>query len=185
MKNILICGSIAYDSIMVFQDKFKNHILPDQIHNLNICFYVPEMKKNFGGTAGNIAYNLKLLRSNPLIMATYGDDFDHYKKWLESVGISKKYMKQISGMFTAQAFITTDQDDNQITAFHPGAMTEAHQNLVLNVTDKIDLAIKDIRSSGAKIIIGPTTHKEFDQVSKHNDLIFISPCTSFVQVYTN
>ena len=141
MKNILICGSIAYDSIMVFQDKFRNHILPDQIHNLNICFYVPEMKKNFGGTAGNIAYNLKLLRSNPLIMATYGDDFDHYKNWLESVGISKKYMKQISGMFTAQAFITTDQDDNQITAFHPGAMTEAHQNLVLNVTDKIDLAI--------------------------------------------
>lgn len=141
MKNILICGSIAYDSIMVFQDQFKNHILPDQIHNLNICFYVPEMKKNFGGTAGNIAYNLKLLRSNPLIMATHGDDFELYSNWLDSLGISKKYMKKITGMFTAQAFITTDQDDNQITAFHPGAMIQAHTNSIANVEDSIDLAI--------------------------------------------
>ena len=141
MKNILICGSIAYDSIMVFQDQFKNHILPDQIHNLNICFYVPEMKKNFGGTAGNIAYNLKLLRSNPLIMATHGDDFELYSNWLDSLGISKKYMKKITGMFTAQAFITTDQDDNQITAFHPGAMIQAHTNSIANVGDSIDLAI--------------------------------------------
>jgi len=141
MKNILICGSIAYDSIMVFQDQFKNHILPDQIHNLNICFYVPEMKKNFGGTAGNIAYNLKLLRSNPLIMATHGDDFELYSNWLDSLGISKKYMKKITGMFTAQAFITTDQDDNQITAFHPGAMLQAHTNSIANVEDSIDLAI--------------------------------------------
>ena len=141
MKNILICGSIAYDSIMVFQDQFKNHILPDQIHNLNICFYVPEMKKNFGGTAGNIAYNLKLLKSNPLIMATHGDDFELYSNWLDSLGISKKYMKKITGMFTAQAFITTDQDDNQITAFHPGAMIQAHTNSIANVEDSIDLAI--------------------------------------------
>ena len=141
MKNILICGSIAYDSIMVFQDQFKNHILPDQIHNLNICFYVPEMKKNFGGTAGNIAYNLKLLQSNPLIMATHGDDFELYSNWLDSLGISKKYMKKITGMFTAQAFITTDQDDNQITAFHPGAMLQAHTNSIANVEDSIDLAI--------------------------------------------
>ena len=141
MKNILICGSIAYDSIMVFQDQFKNHILPDQIHNLNICFYVPEMKKNFGGTAGNIAYNLKLLRSNPLIIATHGDDFELYSNWLDSLGISKKYMKKITGMFTAQAFITTDQDDNQITAFHPGAMIQAHTNSIANVEDSIDLAI--------------------------------------------
>ena len=141
MNNILICGSIAYDSIMVFQDQFKNHILPDQIHNLNICFYVPEMKKNFGGTAGNIAYNLKLLRSNPLIMATHGDDFELYSNWLDSLGISKKYMKKITGMFTAQAFITTDQDDNQITAFHPGAMIQAHTNSIANVEDSIDLAI--------------------------------------------
>ena len=141
MKNILICGSIAYDSIMVFQYQFKNHILPDQIHNLNICFYVPEMKKNFGGTAGNIAYNLKLLRSNPLIMATHGDDFELYSNWLDSLGISKKYMKKITGMFTAQAFITTDQDDNQITAFHPGAMIQAHTNSIANVEDSIDLAI--------------------------------------------
>jgi len=141
MKNILICGSIAYDSIMVFQDQFKNHILPDQIHNLNICFYVPEMKKNFGGTAGNIAYNLKLLRSNPLIMATHGDDFELYSNWLDSLGISRKYIKKITGMYTAQAFITTDQDDNQITAFHPGAMIQAHTNSIANVGDSIDLAI--------------------------------------------
>ena len=141
MNNILICGSIAYDSIMVFQDQFKNHILPDQIHNLNICFYVPEMKKNFGGTAGNIAYNLKLLRSNPLIMATHGDDFELYSNWLDSLGISRKYIKKITGMYTAQAFITTDQDDNQITAFHPGAMIQAHTNSIANVEDSIDLAI--------------------------------------------
>jgi len=141
MNNILICGSIAYDSIMVFQDQFKNHILPDQIHNLNICFYVPEMKKNFGGTAGNIAYNLKLLRSNPLIMATHGDDFELYSNWLDSLGISRKYIKKITGMYTAQAFITTDQDDNQITAFHPGAMIQAHTNSIANVGDSIDLAI--------------------------------------------
>lgn len=141
MKNILICGSIAYDTIMVFQDKFKNHILPDQIHNLNICFYAPEMKKNFGGTAGNIAYNLNLLGSNPLIMATYGDDFDLYRQWLNKHKISTKYMKQIKNTFTAQAFITTDQDDNQITAFHPGAMMQAHINQINDLKDKIDLAI--------------------------------------------
>jgi adenosine kinase len=99
------------------------------------------MKKNFGGTAGNIAYNLKLLRSNPLIMATHGDDFELYSNWLDSLGISKKYMKKITGMFTAQAFITTDQDDNQITAFHPGAMIQAHTNSIANVEDSIDLAI--------------------------------------------
>ena len=141
MKNILVCGSIAYDSIMVFHDQFKNHILPDQIHNLNICFYVPDMKKNYGGTAGNIAYNLTLLKANALIMATHGEDFNEYQSWLEKQGLTLKYLTKIENSFTAQAFITTDMDDNQITAFHPGAMIHAHKNSIHDVNDPIDLAI--------------------------------------------
>ena len=117
----LICGSLAFDTIMVFPDKFKHHILPEKIHMLSVAFLVPEMRREFGGTAGNIAYNLRLLEDNPLIMATVGDDFDAYKAWLDSNEISSAHIKRISNSFTAQAFITTDTDDNQITAFHPGA----------------------------------------------------------------
>lgn len=137
---ILICGSMAFDTIMVFGDQFRNHILPDKIHMLNICFLVPEMRREFGGTAGNIAYNLKLLEGNPLIMATVGDDFAGYTEWLAQHQLDTTYIKQIPGTFTAQAFITTDQNNNQIIAFHPGAMNECHQNSVHD-TDHIDLAI--------------------------------------------
>ena len=137
---ILICGSMAFDTIMVFGDRFRNHILPDKIHMLNICFFVPEMRREFGGTAGNIAYNLKLLEGNPVIMATVGDDFSSYTAWLEQHALETTHIKQIPGTFTAQAFITTDQDDNQITAFHPGAMSECHQNSVHDAQD-IGLAI--------------------------------------------
>lgn len=126
----LICGSLAFDTIMVFQDQFKNHILPDKIHTLSVAFYVPEMRREFGGTAGNIAYNLQLLEGNPLIMATVGDDFASYTQWLNSNQLNTAHIKTIHNTFTAQAFITTDTDDNQITAFHPGAMTESHQNSV-------------------------------------------------------
>ncbi len=126
----LICGSIAYDNIMVFHDRFKNHILPEQIHILNVAFLVPELRREFGGCAGNIAYNLKLLGGDPLIMATVGDDADPYLVRLDDLGISRAHVRRIAGSFTAQAFITTDLDDNQITAFHPGAMSFSHLNKV-------------------------------------------------------
>jgi adenosine kinase len=136
----LICGSLAFDTIMVFQDQFKNHILPDKIHTLSVAFYVPEMRREFGGTAGNIAYNLQLLEGNPLMMATVGEDFAPYTNWLNHNNLNTTHIKQISNTFTAQAFITTDIDDNQITAFHPGAMVESHQNSVNDAKD-VTLAI--------------------------------------------
>ena len=136
----LICGSLAFDTIMVFQDKFKNHILPDKIHALSVAFYVPEMRREFGGTAGNIAYNLQLLEGKPLMMATVGEDFSTYADWLNKNNLNTTHIKTIANSFTAQAFITTDIDDNQITAFHPGAMIESHQNSVNDATN-ISLAI--------------------------------------------
>ena len=126
----LICGSMAYDTIMVFNGKFKEHILPDKIHMLNVSFLVPGMRRNFGGCAGNIAYNLKLLGGSGSPMATVGHDFAPYHTWLQQQGIDLKYLKTIANEFTAQAFITTDLDDNQITAFHPGAMNHAHVQTV-------------------------------------------------------
>ena len=122
----LICGSLAYDTIMVFSGRFQNEILPDKVHILNVAFLVPELRKEFGGTAGNIAYNLKMLGGEPLPMATVGKDFAQYEAWLDQHGISREYVKTIPEAYTAQAYITTDLDDNQITAFHPGAMGEAH-----------------------------------------------------------
>ncbi|NOY71530.1 MAG: carbohydrate kinase family protein [Gammaproteobacteria bacterium] len=126
----LICGSYAYDNIMVFQDRFKNHILPDKVHMLNVSFLVPEMRREFGGCAGNIAYNMKLLGHDPLPMATVGRDYSPYGEWSEKVGVDQTYIKVIDNTFTAQAFITTDLDDNQITAFHPGAMNFSQENTV-------------------------------------------------------
>ncbi|MCZ6585232.1 MAG: carbohydrate kinase family protein [Gammaproteobacteria bacterium] len=131
----LICGSIAYDTIMVFEDSFKNHILPDQIHILNVAFLVPKMRREFGGCAMNIAYNLKLLGQDPLPMATAGKDFAPYRDWLERQGIRQDYIRVVDNVFTAQAFITTDLDANQITAFHPGAMNESHLNRVSDAQD--------------------------------------------------
>jgi len=128
--SVLICGSYAYDTIMVFPDKFKNHILPDKIHMLNVSFLVPEMRREFGGCAGNIAYNLNLLGENALPMATVGKDFINYAQWMDECGINRQYIKTIDDTFTGQAFITTDLDDNQITAFHPGAMSNSHENQV-------------------------------------------------------
>jgi adenosine kinase len=121
---------MAYDTIMVFQDRFKEHILPDQVHILNVAFLVPELRREFGGCAGNIAYNLKLLGGDPLIMATVGQDFSPYAKWLDECGINQDEIWGIENAYTAQAFITTDLDDNQITAFHPGAMSFSHQNAI-------------------------------------------------------
>ena len=127
----LICGSFAFDTIMVFHDKFKNHILPDKVHILNVSFLVPDMRREFGGCAGNIAYNLKLLGEEPLPMGTVGTDFGPYADWMDEKNISRKYLREVE-TYTAQAFITTDADDNQITAFHPGAMSLSHENSVLD-----------------------------------------------------
>ena len=126
----LICGSIAYDTVMVFDGRFREHILPDRIHMLNVSFLAPSMRRNFGGCAGNIAYNLKLLGGDGLIMATVGHDFAPYQAWLGERGILLTHVRKVPGEFTAQAFITTDLDDNQITAFHPGAMNHSHLNHV-------------------------------------------------------
>lgn len=128
--SILICGSLAYDTIMVFPERFKDHILPDKTHMLNVAFLVPEMRRNFGGTAGNIAYGLKKLGGDPLPMAAVGADFDRYAEHLDELGISQRHVLRDDSHFTAQAYITTDLDDNQITAFHPGAMNENHRNPV-------------------------------------------------------
>jgi adenosine kinase len=122
----LICGSLAFDTIMVFPGRFKNEILPDKVHILNVSFLVPQLRREFGGTAGNIAYNLKLLGGDPLPMGTVGKDFDRYTEWLDRHDIRRDFIKVIDEAYTAQAYITTDLDDNQITAFHPGAMNHAH-----------------------------------------------------------
>ena len=136
----LICGSLAYDTIMVFPEQFKQHILPDQVHILNVSFLVPEMRREFGGVAGNIAYNLRLLGGRPYPMATVGDDFGPYREHLERLDISTRYVRQVKGEYTPQAFITTDIDDNQITAFHPGAMRHSHLNRVAD-TEGIQIGI--------------------------------------------
>ena len=129
-KAALICGSVAYDTILVFPDRFKEHLLPDKLHLINVSFLVPEMRREFGGCAANIAYGLKLLGDEAVIMATAGDDFGPYKQRMISRGLSVEHIKVVDGTFTGQAFITTDLDDNQITAFHPGAMQYAHVNKV-------------------------------------------------------
>lgn len=142
----LICGSMAYDTIMVFHDKFKNHILPEKVHILNVSFLVPVMRREFGGCAGNIAYNLKLLGEEPLTMATVGHDFEPYAQWLCQAGLSSEFIRILDDNYTAQAYITTDEEDNQITAFHPGAMNFSHLNGV--PTDRKDICIGIVSPDG-------------------------------------
>lgn len=138
--NALICGSMAYDTIMVFHDKFKHHILPEKIHILNVSFLVPVMRREYGGCAGNIAYNLKLLGEEPLTMATVGHDFEPYAQWMAQNQLSSEFIQIMDNSYTGQAYITTDEEANQITAFHPGAMSFSHLNSV--PTDrKIDIGI--------------------------------------------
>ncbi|MDR1311475.1 MAG: carbohydrate kinase family protein [Burkholderiaceae bacterium] len=139
--NTLICGSLAYDTLMSFPDCFSESILADQLHNINVCFLVPSMRKEFGGCAGNIAYNLKMLGGAPLIMATIGSDGEPYLERLAELDVSTRYITTIKKSFTAQAFITTDRKNNQITAFHPGAMSYAHQNRLTHIDHDIRLAI--------------------------------------------
>jgi adenosine kinase len=140
-KTALICGSVAYDTILLFPDRFKAHILADKIHILNVSFLVPEMRRQFGGCAANIAYSLRLLGDTGVPMATVGHDFGPYRERLQSLGIAVDHIIEVAAEFTAQAFITTDLDDNQITAFHPGAMQHAHTNKVADVATDIALGI--------------------------------------------
>ena len=132
-KAALVCGSVAFDTILVFPDRFQSHLLPDKLHMLNVSFLVPEMRREFGGCAANIVYGLNLLGDLGVAMATAGHDFAPYRERLVSKGIPVDYIKMVDDTFTAQAFITTDLDDNQITAFHPGAMQYAHLNRVADV----------------------------------------------------
>ena len=146
----LICGSFAYDTIMVFHDRFRNHILPDKVHVLSVAFLVPQLRREFGGCAGNIAYNLKLLGGDPLPMATVGKDFGPYAEWMDECGIGHELVTRIDTEYTAQAFITTDLDDNQITAFHPGAMNFAHLN---DVREAPEAAIGIVAPDGREAMI--------------------------------
>jgi len=147
----LICGSIAYDTIMSFEGRFAEQILPEQIHILNVAFLVPHMRREFGGCAGNIAYNLKLLKGDPYIMATVGGDAGPYFDQLNKFNISTEFVRKIPDAFTAQAMITTDRDNNQITAFHPGAMSESHLNSVLTAS----LALKSTPKAIQLGIVAP------------------------------
>lgn len=143
MKKILVCGSYAYDSIMNFHDKFKNHILPDKVHMLNVAFLVPTMRREFGGCSGNIAYNLNLLGADVIPMATVGLDFAPYLDWLKQCNINTDFVKIIDNQYTGQAFITTDEDNNQITIFHPGAMGESHTNNIIDAKPDIGIISPD------------------------------------------
>jgi adenosine kinase len=147
----LICGSIAYDNIMVFEGRFKEHILPDQIHILNVAFLVPDMRKEFGGCAGNIAYNMELLGERVYALATVGTDFAAYRQWMNDKNIDTRFITEVPGTLTAQAYITTDLDDNQITAFHPGAMDHSHLNSVpADVGIKVGMVSPDGRDGMLK-----------------------------------
>jgi len=146
----LICGSLAYDTIMVFGDRFANHILPDKIHMLSVSFLVPQLRREYGGCAGNIAYNLALLGDVGYPMATVGRDFGPYREWMRENGVPSDHVRVVDAELTAQAFITTDLDDNQITAFHPGAMQHSHLN---QVADARDIALGIVAPDGREGMI--------------------------------
>jgi len=149
-RSVLVCGSAAYDSILLFPGQFRTHILPEKIHMLNVSFLVPEMRREFGGCAINIAFNLRLLGDLAYPMATVGHDFGPYLESLRHKGVPQEYLKVIDTEFTAQAFITTDLDANQITAFHPGAMQHAHLN---RVTDAADIGLGVVAPDGRRAMI--------------------------------
>ncbi len=146
----LICGSLAFDTIMHFEGRFKEQILPEQLHILNVSFLVPRLQRDFGGCAGNIAYSLKLLGAEPFPMATLGNDGETYVQRLKELGISTDFVKTIDDTYTAQAMIMTDLDNNQITAFHPGAMMQAH---VLNVPNQSDIRLGIISPDGREAML--------------------------------
>ena len=139
--SVLVTGSVAIDHIMVFEDLFKNHILPDQIHRLNVAFLVPSLEKRWGGTGANIAFNLRLLGEDPALLATVGNDLGAYAQWLDDHGVRRDYLRVLDNAFTAQCFITTDRDSNQLIVFHPGAMERAHEASLADVREEISMGI--------------------------------------------
>ncbi len=146
----LICGSLAFDTIMDFEGRFAEQILPDQLHILNVSFLVPALRRDFGGCAGNIAYSLKVLGGTPLPMATLGTDAADYLQRLKTLGISTEYVRQVEGSYTAQAMIMTDRDNNQITAFHPGAMMQAH---ITKIEKRPDIKLAIISPDGRDAMV--------------------------------
>jgi adenosine kinase len=146
----LICGSLAFDTIMDFEGRFAEQILPDQLHILNVSFLVPSLRRDFGGCAGNIAYSLKVLGGTPLPMATLGTDSADYLQRLKTLGISTEYVRQVEGSYTAQAMIMTDRDNNQITAFHPGAMMQAH---ITQIEKRSDIKLAIISPDGRDAMV--------------------------------
>src|SRR5881628_59178 len=144
----VICGSLAFDTIMGFEGRFAEQILPDQLHVLNVSFLVPSLRREFGGCAGNIAYNLAALGGEPIVLAAIGADGADYLARLRSWGTTTDHVREVAEAFTAQAFIITDRDNNQITAFHPGAMQWAHETAVPARSDiRIAIVAPDGRSA--------------------------------------
>ncbi len=139
--SVLVTGSVAIDHIMVFGDHFKNHILPDEVHMINVSFFVPDMTKVFGGTGANIAYNMRVLGEEPILLAAVGPDLGPYAAWMDQHGIARDHLLVLEDAFTAQCFITTDLDNNQLTSFHPGAMERAHEAKLDDVDRTIDVGI--------------------------------------------
>ena len=166
---VLVSGSVAVDHIMVFHGRFGDHILPEKVHSLNVSFHVPDLRRTWGGCAANIAFNMKLLGEEPLVLATVGSsDFTAYAGWLDAHGIRRDWIRELEGEATAGAYITTDLDDNQITAFHPGAMDRAHEIEVKEVSEPFDVGIvspngkqamqdvaRALKTRGARTVIDP------------------------------
>jgi adenosine kinase len=160
----LICGSLAFDTIMDFEGRFAEQILPDQLHILNVSFLVPALRRDFGGCAGNIAYSLKALGGTPLPMATLGTDGADYLVRLSQLGISSEFILSVSDTYTAQAMIMTDKDNNQITAFHPGAMMQAHKT---KIEKRADIQLGIISPDGRDAML------EHAAQFKHADIPFV------------
>ena len=139
--SILVCGALAYDTLFNFEDRFDNHILPDQLHKISTTFKVPTMRREFGGPAGNIAYSLCLLGETPLVMGAVGEDFEPYRQHLKRAGVDDRFIRTIRGQYTSQCFGIADKDGNQLMAFHPGAMDHATVNQISDVTTPVDVAI--------------------------------------------
>ncbi|HIG00669.1 MAG TPA: carbohydrate kinase family protein [Myxococcales bacterium] len=160
--SVLVTGSVAIDHIMVFEDLFKNHILPDQIHRLNVAFLVPSLEKRWGGTGANIAFNLRLLGEDPALLATVGNDLGAYAQWLDDHGVRRDYLRVLDNAFTAQCFITTDRNSNQLIVFHPGAMERAHEASLADVREEISMGI--VSPNGKQAMIEYTAELKSRQI---------------------
>jgi adenosine kinase len=166
--SVLCSGSVAVDFIMVYRGRFRDVILPEKIHMLNVAFHVPELRRSFGGTAANIAFNLRLLGEDPIILATVGNDFAAYAEWLDRHAVRRDWIRVLEDEATAGCYIITDLDDNQITGFHPGAMDRAHEAKLADVGASFDLGIvspngkqamiehaRGLKARGATTVIDP------------------------------